>query len=64
LLHGERTAIEAFFAKSLTQSFLDEIFDGLVCHYNWERLLIQHCMRGSQLPTSLEEARQRFFVQG
>lgn len=60
LLHGERRFIEAFFSRSLTQSFLDDIFDGLICHYNWERLIKQHCMRGSYPPASLEEARQRF----
>ncbi len=62
LLHGDRTSIEAFFSRPLNQAFLDEIFDGLICHYNWERLIVQHCMRDFQPPTSLKEARQRFII--
>lgn len=62
LLHGERTSIEIFFSRSLTQAFLDDIFDGLICHYNWERFIARYCMRDSQPPTSLEEARQRFSI--
>lgn len=59
LLHGKRTYIETFFARSLTQAFIDEIFDGLVCHYNWEQLK-RHCTRGPWPPTSLKEARKMF----
>lgn len=60
LLHGERIYIEAFFSKSLTQAFIDEIFDGLICHYNWEQLIKRHCTRGPRPPTSLKEARKMF----
>lgn len=62
LLHGEQTAIQTFFARPLTQTFKDEIFDGLICHYNWERLIKRHCMIDPQILTSLKEARQRFMV--
>ena len=62
LLHGEQTAIQTFFARPLTQTFIDEIFDGLICHYNWERLVKRYCMIDPQILTSLEEARQRFAV--
>lgn len=62
LLHGDRTSIETFFSRSLTQAFLDDIFDGIICHYNWEQLIVQHCMRDSLPPTSLEEVRERFSI--
>lgn len=62
LLHGERTYIETFFAKSLTKAFINEIFDGIICHCDWERLVKKHCMRDSHIPTSLKEARQMFFL--
>lgn len=60
LLHGIRANIEAFFSRPLNAAFIDEIFEGLLYHYNWERFINRYCMRNGHRPTSLTEARAVF----
>lgn len=61
LLHGEQAYIEAFFSKSLTPEFVNEIFDGVLYHYNWEQYVDRYCSLKSSRPSSLNSACQFFF---
>lgn len=62
LLKGTKANIEAFFSRPLTPAFIDEIFEGLLSHYNWERFITDYCMRNNRQPTSLIEARAAFLA--
>lgn len=60
LLQGRKAYIEAFFSRPLSIALIDEIFNGLLHHYNWERFLHRYCACGNRPPASLAEARAWF----
>lgn len=68
LLRGDPESIEAFFSKPLTLDFIDELYHGILYHYNWDYYLEQYRRKGSRSTFSLSSAemdfRSNLLVQG